>query len=65
MNTAFFRSDGTYTARIPYDGLEDYDEFLINIYATIDGGRVQVDAGGYRCDQKTRTVQRLETAPEE
>ena len=65
MNTAFFRSDGTYTARIPYDGLEDYDEFLINIYATIDGGRVQVDAGGYWCDQKTRTVQRLETAPEE
>lgn len=64
MNTAFFKSDGTYTVRIPYDGLEDYDEFLINIYATIDGGRIKVDAGGYRCDQRTRTIWHQE-APEE
>ena len=36
----------------------------INIYATIDGGRIKVDAGGYRCDQRTRTIWRQE-APEE
>lgn len=58
MQTAEPYGEGSWFARIPYEAVEDYDTFLINLYATTTGGRIKVDAG-YTCDKRAQTVTRL------